>query len=186
MKHYVRSFAIGLFFASSLILVMYLIIDSPKNSKSLSDSEMLTHLKDSGYRVVSESEYISLSVQEDLARQKKLDEKKQSTQNNTAKSTDTKKAAEKDKSNDKDKKDAEADKKEKEKPKTYTIDVKSGMAPSEISDLLKEHGLIKDARKYDKYLKKHGYEKYIQLGKHKLNSDMSEYEIAEALKKYAK
>ena len=49
--------------------------------------------------------------------------------------------------------------KEKEKEsKSYTIHVKSGMAPSEVSDILEENGLIKDARKYDRYLKKNNYE----------------------------
>lgn len=155
MKYYVRSFSIGLFVASSLIFTLFLSYGGTTNSnKALSDEEMLAQLKDSGHRVVTESEYISLSVQDEQVKQQELDKKKKTSKEN-----------------------------KENKKNSYTIHIKSGMQPSKVSDLLKENGLIKDARNYDQYLNKHNYENYIQLGKHKLNSDMNDHDIAEALTK---
>src|SRR5699024_3734231 len=171
MKQYVRTFSIGLFIASLLLLITFLFSNSSLNNRAnLSDDEMVEHLKDSGYRVVTESEYISLSVQHD-----KNKEKSTSNKEKDAEKEDKKKTS--DKNEEKDKK----DKKDKEKPKSYTIEIASGMAISEVTNQLENDGLIKDARKYDQYLKKHDYEKYIQLGKHKVTDDMSEQEIAEEL-----
>ncbi|HLR01319.1 MAG TPA: hypothetical protein VK111_01080 [Virgibacillus sp.] len=176
MKQYVRTFSIGLFIASLLLLITFLFSNSSLNNRAnLSDDEMVEHLKDSGYRVVTESEYISLSVQQDKNKEKSTSNKEKDADKEDKKDSDDKKAS--DKNEEKDKK----DKKDKEKPKSYTIEIASGMAISEVTNQLENDGLIKDARKYDQYLKKHDYEKYIQLGKHKVTDDMSEQEIAEEL-----
>src|SRR5699024_28514 len=176
MKQYVRTFSIGLFIASLLLLITFLFSNSSLNNRAnLSDDEMVEHLKDSGYRVVTETEYISLSVQQDKNKEKSTSNKEKDADKEDKKDSDDKKAS--DKNEEKDKK----DKKDKEKPKSYTIEIASGMTISEVTNQLENDGLIKDDRKYDQYLKKHDYEKYIQLGKHKVTDDMSEQEIAEEL-----
>lgn len=180
MKQYIRTFSVGLFIASLILLITFLFSNSSLNNRAnLSDEEMVDHLKDSGYRVVTESEYISLSVQQDKNKDQRTDKNK-----NSQDKKEDQKANKKDKDQDKDKqndKDKDKDKDEKEKPKSYTIEITSGMAISEVTNQLENDGLIKDARKYDQYLKKHDYEKYIQLGKHKVTDDMNEKEIAEEL-----
>lgn len=176
MKQYIRTFSVGLFIASLILLITFLFSNSSLNNRAnLSDEEMVDHLKDSGYRVVTESEYISLSVQQDKNKDQKTDKNK-----NSQDKKEDKKANKKDKDQDEDKQN-DKDKDEKEKPKSYTIEITSGMAISEVTNQLENDGLIKDARKYDQYLKKHDYEKYIQLGKHKVTDDMNEKEIAEEL-----
>ena len=178
MKQYIRTFSVGLFIASLILLITFLFSNSSLNNRAnLSDEEMVDHLKDSGYRVVTESEYISLSVQQDKNKDQRTDKNK-----NSQDKKEDQKANKKDKDQDKDKQnDKDKDKDEKEKPKSYTIEITSGMAISEVTNQLENDGLIKDARKYDQYLKKHDYEKYIQLGKHKVTDDMNEKEIAEEL-----
>lgn len=178
MKQYIRTFSVGLFIASLILLITFLFSNSSLNNRAnLSDEEMVDHLKDSGYRVVTESEYISLSVQQDKNKDQKTDKNK-----NSQDKKEDQKANKKDKDQDEDKQnDKDKDKDEKEKPKSYTIEITSGMAISEVTNQLENDGLIKDARKYDQYLKKHDYEKYIQLGKHKVTDDMNEKEIAEEL-----
>src|SRR5699024_2518799 len=176
MKQYIRTFSVGLFIASLILLITFLFSNSSLNNRAnLSDEEMVDHLKDSGYRVVTESEYISLSVQQDKNKDQKTDKNK-----NSQDKKEDKKANKKDKDQDEDKQN-DKDKDEKEKPTSYPIEITSGMAISEVTNQLENDGLIKDARKYDQYLKKHDYEKYIQLGKHKVTDDMSEQEIAEEL-----
>src|SRR5699024_2131574 len=176
MKQYIRTFSVGLFIASLILLITFLFSNSSLNNRAnLSDEEMVDHLKDSGYRVVTESEYISLSVQQDKNKDQKTDKNK-----NSQDKKEDQKANKKDKDQDEDKQNYK-DKDEKEKPKSYTIEITSGMAISEVTNQLENDGLIKDARKYDQYLKKHDYEKYIQLGKHKVTDDMNEKEIAEEL-----
>lgn len=159
MKQPVRYFAIGLLTAGVILLAMFYVEESKSKIDDLSAEEMIEALKADGYRIVTEAEYITLSVQD-----KK--EQKQET------------------GKDGDKKDTSEDQKDEEEAKaTYTINIKSGMLPSEISEVLADNQIVKDAFKFSQYLEKNNYSKYIQLGKHKVNSDMSQKELAEELTK---
>lgn len=161
MKQPIRYFSIGLLTSSVILLLAFYFFDNGTvSTDNLSVEEMTETLKADGYHVVTEKEFISLSVNDE-------DESKtDSTVDNDQKKENT-------------------DKKQEEKTdkKTYTINIKSGMLPSEISEILAENDIIKDADKFDQYLEKEEYSKYIQLGKHKLNSEMSTEEVAEALTK---
>lgn len=153
MKQPMRYFSIGLLTASVILLLSFYFFDnSTTGTDDLPVEEMIEAIKADGYHVVSEKEYIALSVndEDDNKANVKKEDKKQE--------------------------------KESEK-KAYTINIKSGMLPSEISEILAENDIIKDANKFDQYLEKEEYSPYIQLGKHKLNSEMSTKEVAEALTK---
>lgn len=167
MKQPIRLFSIGLFSASLIALIVLLFIDDAKsNVENVSTDDMITALKDDGYRVLTEPEYISLSVND----------------NNDKKAEDETDQASEEKQEDADKKATEDKKKDKEE-KTYTIKIKSGMASSEISDQLAENDIINDADEFSQYLKEEGYETKVQLGKFKVSSDMNKKEIAEELTK---
>ncbi len=168
MKQPVRYFAIGLLTASMILLAVFYFEESKASVDDLSADEMIEALKADGYRVVTEAEYITLSVQDEQVEKKGRDEVKEEKADSEAE--------------EKDKSDKDKDKDDK-KAKTYTINIKSGMLPSEISEILAENDIIKDAFKFDQFLEKNDYSKYIQLGKHKVNSEMSEREVAEALTK---
>lgn len=186
MKQTIRAFALGLFTASLIILVVLFATNGGKNTTSnLSTNEMITSLKNDGYRVMTESEYISLSVQYDEARteenekkQAEHEEKRQEIEGETKDKKDDKA-----KSQDKDKDKEKSKDKEKEDVRTVTIKVESGMPPSKISDRLESEGVIDDARKFDEYLEKNDYVKYIQLGEHKVETNMTQEEVAKALTK---
>jgi len=162
MKQPMRYFSIGLLTASVILLLAFYFFDNlTASTEDLPAEEMIEAIKADGYHVVSEKEYIALSVNDE----------------------DDNKAN--DKKENKDKNEDDTDKKQEEESdkKTYTINIKSGMLPSEISEILAENDIIKDADKFDQYLEKEEYSPYIQLGKHKLNSEMSTKEVAEALTK---
>ncbi|HLR40115.1 MAG TPA: hypothetical protein VK091_00470 [Virgibacillus sp.] len=160
MKQPMRYFSIGLLTASVILLLSFYFFDnSTTGTDDLPVEEMIEAIKADGYHVVSEKEYIALSVNDE----------------------DDNKAN--DKKEDKDKNEEDKKQEEESDKKTYTINIKSGMLPSEISEILAENDIIKDADKFDQYLEKEEYSPYIQLGKHKLNSEMSTKEVAEALTK---
>lgn len=162
MKQPIRYFSIGLLTASVILLLAFYFVDhSSTKTEDLSIDEIKEAIKTDGYRVVTEAEYISLSVNDKKDSEKDSQEKEKN-----------------EKKDDSDKiQDNEPEK------ETYTINIKSGMLPSEISEVLAENGIIKDADKFDQYLEEEEYSKYIQLGKHKFTSDMSNEDAARALTK---
>src|SRR5699024_872677 len=158
MKQPIRYFAIGLFTAAAILLLAFYKFDTSKaNLDNLSTDEMIEAIKTDGYHVVTEAEYITLSVNDEQDNSKNSSSKQKETdQTNTKKQTES---------------------------ETFTINIESGMLPSEISETLAENNIIKDATKFDQYLEKNDYSQQIQLGKHKLNNKMSREEIAEELTK---
>ncbi|OZU90666.1 hypothetical protein CIL03_02160 [Virgibacillus indicus] len=61
--------------------------------------------------------------------------------------------------------------------------IESGMPSSSISDALAENNIIDDAEEFNQYLQDEEYSLKVQLGSFDLSSDMSFYEIAEAITK---
>lgn len=188
MKQSIRGFAVGLFTAAAIMLVVHYF--SNGSEESLSDmpiEDVVSQMADQGYRVLTEKEYISLSMTGEASKEK----------TEVASETDEKSEKEADKDNVKETSNksendtstnSSSDKKEKEEStnkevKSYTLTIKSGMPSSEISNLLESNGIIDNSREFIAYLEDEGYALRIQLGKFKLSSDMSHYEIAEALTK---
>ncbi|GAA0602400.1 hypothetical protein GCM10009001_19180 [Virgibacillus siamensis] len=187
MKQTIRSFALGLLVAGVIILAtFYFTADKRDASQKLSTDEMIASIEDEGYHVLNESEYISVSVNSDNSENKtKEKEQNKSTQKN--KDTDKQNKKNDDNSNndksDSDNKSEDSSKEGSDKKDTvsYTLKIKSGMAPSVISNKLAENDIINNADKFTRYMENHDYTKKVQLGKFKFNSDMSHYEIAEKL-----
>ncbi|WP_106497138.1 hypothetical protein [Lentibacillus sp. Marseille-P4043] len=177
MKQPIRSFSIGLFTASLILLIVFLFVDDSKSkTDDIAADDMIEALKEDGYRVLSESEYISLSVND--SDKDKTEEEKEDKQ-----ATEQKDNEKAEKEENKVDNDSKEEKEEKEAKKTYSLTIKSGMASSEISNLLVENDIINDAGKFSQYLEEEGYAKKVQLGKFKVSSDMSNYEIAEKITK---
>ncbi|QHS24494.1 endolytic transglycosylase MltG [Virgibacillus sp. MSP4-1] len=61
------------------------------------------------------------------------------------------------------------------------MEIKSGMATSEVAHLLQEKQMIDHAGEFESYLAEHGYEKAVQIGHFEVHSDMDFYEIAETI-----
>src|SRR5690625_2403053 len=201
MRSPIRAFSLGLFAAGLIILISSLFFNtSEKRAEEYPVDDMINIMKDEGYRVMSESEYIALSLQKDDEQQKanedtektdkeeKQDQAKDDQTNdskdNSKKETDKKEDNTKDKTSEDEKTDKKDDKKDdKDKVVTYTLKIESGMPSSTIGDLLEENKVIKDGSKFNKYLEDEGYSLKIQLGNFKVNSDMTFNEIAKLLTK---
>lgn len=167
MKQPIRFFAYGLLTASIIIIIFINFFQSDSEAMPSTD-EMIEVIKEEGYHVITQEEYISLSVKADANGEEVADE-------------------EKPKDEAKDKKEKEQNKDESEPNEddihTYTLTVKENMLGPDISKLLAENKIIKDADEFTKYIDKKGYAPYIQLGDHKLTSEMNHYEIAETITK---
>lgn len=189
MKQPLRYFSIGLLTASVILFVFYQFLGSKELTEEESIDEMIANIETEGFRVIPESEYIALSVfkHEDDKEQSDNDEDKDESKNKEKEITEQKKEKkESDKKDDKasEKEEDKKEKKEKKKAESYTLTIKENMMPSTISELLAENKIIKDATKFSQFLEDEGYSPRVQIGKHKLNSDMSHREIAEELIKF--
>ncbi|GIO27542.1 hypothetical protein [Ornithinibacillus bavariensis] len=192
MKQSIRAFAVGLFTAGIIMLIVnYFDSNKVKDISEMPMDDVVSQLKDKGYRIVSESEYISLSMNKDASKETagqnvatkdekaenkekqdentKADSKKQTTPPSTSKTEDTKKDAN------------QEQKQEQEKAKTFTLKIESGMPSSTIAKELAANGIVDNADKFIDFLEKEGYAVRIQLGEFKLTSDMSYEQVAKAL-----
>lgn len=173
MKQPIRFFSIGLFTASLIILVGFLFLGDGKNSSAeMSIDEMLEAIKSEGYRVISEDEYISLSV----------NSQKNAEDDNKEKESESKEEKDKEQKTE----EASKEKEVEEEVHTYTLVVEPNMLGPDISKLLEENKIIADSKEFNQYLEKEGFAKYIQLGEHELNSKMSQLELAEKITKNRK
>jgi len=190
MKYPIRYFSIGLFTASIVLLIGFYFFQ-PKSTLSEDETvdEMIGQIEKEGYRVISESEYISLATaknelnhlqeDEDSANDKEKDDKKEKSDDQKKDDEDNSKDGNKKK--DKPKDDKEKDDQKKDDVKKYTLVVEENMVPSTISEKLAENKIIKDAADFSKYMEDNDYSPYLQIGEFKLTSDMSNKEIAQTI-----
>src|SRR5690625_1658818 len=177
MKRTIRAFSLGLFVAGIMMVVTFLFSGdnaaSKKNAEDLPLDEMIEVMKNEGYRVVTEEEYITLSLA-DGNEQESQAEKDNNEEESSEKESD-------ESSDGKDKEDKNDEEEEKDSVKEYTLHIKDGMPSSDIGNLLEENDIIEDSSKFNKYLEDEGYHKGVQLGKFKVKSDMSFKELAKAI-----
>ncbi|SFA70920.1 hypothetical protein SAMN04488072_101157 [Lentibacillus halodurans] len=176
MKQTIRSFAIGLLTAGIILLgVFYFAGDSQSNTEDIATEDMIEALKSDGYHVLTESEYISVSVQSDDNNTEDADNSDNEDQGDDV-------SDEQDDGNDsgQEQENSEEDA-DKDSPTTYTLTVESGVAPSEISQTLAENDIIDDADAFTQYLEDEDYSQLVQLGEFELTSDMDYNEIAETI-----
>lgn len=193
MKQPIRFFSMGLLTASLIILiVIYFFDDSVEHTSEGSVDEMIENLKDEGYHILSSSEYITLTVAN-----KTLDDEgnseEQDTDNDQNQEENTEDIGDEednsDNANDEqdqnensdDANNEQADEDNAEDVYEYTLVIEPNMLGPTISELLVDHNIIDDAEEFNRYLEIEGYAPYLQLGEHDLSSDMSSYEIAEAI-----
>lgn len=179
MKQPIRYFAIGLFTASVVLLIIVSFIGKSDNDAiELPIEEMTEILQKEGYHVLSSAEYITLS----------MNNEPEITENEEEKDSDQEKEKDEDKKEvDKDKdKDKDQDKEDEPKEsevKKYKLIIEPNMLGPTISELLEEKNIIEDAEDFNRYLETEGYAEYIQLGEFELSSNMSNFEIAEKIAK---
>lgn len=188
MRQPVRSFAIGLFTAGVIMLIgFYLFDSSTKQAEDLPVDTMIPLIEDKGYHVMTEEEYISVSVTKDDANQKEKSKENTKTEEVVkGKEKETEKQKEKEKKKketEKNNADKETSDDKKDDIVKFTLNIESGMLSSSISELLEKNKIIDDGQKFNSYLEEHEYESKVQLGNFELNSEMTFNEIAEEITK---
>lgn len=182
MKQSIRFFSIGLLTASIVLLGFYFLFGNSKaSSKDVPLEEMIEEIESTGHRVVTEKEFIAYTInneEKEVDKEDSAKEKKESSDKKETKKTD-------DKTDKKDKKE-DKDKKDKDKKVKATITTDDGVVTQEIADKLVEENIIKDKekQKFLDYLDDNDYSPYIQIGKFKVDSEMSMKELAETFTTY--
>lgn len=184
MKQIVRSFSVGLFAAGIIMLIMFYFSDTSNSAEDLELEELVPLVEEKGHRVVSEEEYIALSVQsEDNG--ESTEESQQDANNNTndseTETEDNEAADEDERSEDEGSENEESAEEENNEPVEYTLEINSGMASSEIGSVLAENDIIDNASDFTSYLEEHDYTLEVKAGEHEVSSDMSFYELAEEI-----
>lgn len=191
MKYTVRSFSVGLLAAGLIMLIVYYFFEDSSNEQiSISTDEMISQLEEEGYRVLTETEYISYSVantqqneDEESDEDASVEEEEDTEENANETTEEDEEVADTEEENTEDQNEEEVVEEEEEDntPSSVTINIPSGMASLDLSYLLEEENLIDDAEEFNIYLQQNGYALRLQLGEHELTSDMSEQEIAETI-----
>lgn len=189
MKQSIRFFSIGLLTASIVLLGFYFLFGNSKaSSKDVPLEEMIEEIESTGHRVVTEKEFIAYTInneEKEVDKEDSAKEKKESSDKKETKKTDDK-TDKKDKKEDKDKKDKKDKDKKDDKKVKATITTDDGVVTQEIADKLVDENIIKDKEKQEflDYLDDNDYSPYIQIGKFKVDSEMSMKELAETFTTY--
>src|SRR5699024_1846552 len=148
-----RFFSLGLFVASLIIFIFYNYFEEPEaNPNDFSKEELVEIIEDDGYRVITEEDYISYTVNED--------------ENNEALNIEEKELEEEE---------------NQDNNIEYTFEITAGMMPHEVIALVEEEDIIEDADKFSEFMDKNDYSPYIQQGEFELTSDMSDEDIAKEI-----
>lgn len=195
MKLPIRYFSIGILTSALIVtIILYFFDNTPTSLENESLDSIISFLEEDGYRVVSEEEYISLSV-EDSNNQENEDENSDNASDDQQDATNekddendsdgdtTNESNKSSEENSDDQSDSENEDEEtnEEVATTYTLEVKPNMLSPEVSQLLVDNEIIDDAEAFTTYLEDEDYSKYIQLGKHDVSSGMSFNELAEEI-----
>lgn len=167
-KRSLRSFAFGLFAASSIIGAYTVYSGSgtaEKTDKQITTEQAEKVLSAAGYTAIAKDEYDELIAAKDKAERDAQQ----------AKADEEKKAAEQ--------KETETDKADSNQPVSYKLKIKSGMNPAEIAETLAKQKIIKDKDEFEAFLIDNGYHTKVQVGTFRVYSDMSFREIAEKITK---
>ncbi|MFD1363050.1 hypothetical protein [Lentibacillus salinarum] len=173
MKQTIRSFAFGLLTAGIIVLgAFYFAGESQTGAEEIPTEDMIEIVESEGYHVLTESEYIAVSVESD--------NENDSGDNKNEENEDASGSGETDENNDA-ADNEEDDTNDEDEPTTYTLTIESGVAPSEISQTLEENDIIDDADALTQYLEDEDYSELVQLGEFELSSDMDHHGIAETI-----
>lgn len=190
MKLPIRYFAIGILTASLVITIsLYFFDNSTSDLEDESIENITSFLENEGYRVITEDEYISYSVNgndehneddQEETKEKKSEGKNQ--RDDQKEEVDEQKSSDDQSDKEKDeKKDEPKEDKKKEKIHKYTLTIEPNMLAPEVGELLVNNKIIDSANDFVEYLEEKGYSQYIQLGKHEVTSKMDFYELAETI-----
>lgn len=209
MKLPIRFFGVGLLTASIIFsITLYFFNDKEANLDEISIEDLSAYLETEGYHVITQEQYISFAVferEQQIKQNEEDNEAENSTEDNEDNSDknvdeESNKDSNKDSNNNeneenKDEPDNDGNDNEEENSDenntdnndgekevhSYTLTVKENMLAPDVGKLLENNKIVENATEFANYLVQNNYSRFIQLGDHKLTSDMSHYEIAEKI-----
>lgn len=194
MKKLVRYYSLGLLTSAAVLLAVYMFTGPSDTSLAESDPEdMIALLEDQGYSVLTQEQYIKLSVkpEEDTEtgeavaaedNEQKEEDKDVNDQEENSAEEDGEVEADIEKEEQKEEVEEESSENtEEDSVVHYKLSITPGMASSDVSSLLANENIIENASEFNSYLDEHDYSQYVQQGNFELSSDMSFYEIAERI-----
>ncbi|WP_368652087.1 hypothetical protein AB4Y30_09955 [Ornithinibacillus sp. 4-3] len=184
MKQPISFFGIGIITACFVFLIAnFFIDDTAETAEELSYDELVAAAQKEGYRVISEDDYISMTVNKNGNDEKAEDEANDENQDTEEENKDEDAAKEDEEKEEKKKEEKKKEEEKKEEPKKFKLNVKSGMLSPEISQILEDNDIIDDASAFNRFIEDEGYATYIQLGEHELTDQMTDEEIAVVITK---
>lgn len=186
MKQSLRFFSLGLLVSALLLLGYNFFFQDTLTSAELSVEEMTDSLKEQGYRVITEEEFISYTLDNDTTDKKSEDKADEKADEEAEKNTDKEDSKKEEEDEKKDKESESKEDKEEDKVIKASFKTESGVVSEDIADSLVEKKIIKENEhdKFVKYLEDNDYSKYIQLGTFEVSSDMDFKELAETVTTY--
>jgi len=169
MKHYVRSFSIGLFTAGILMLLT-IFISGYNGGEQATTEQMITRLEAQDYQVLTMEDYTALTNQANETRQQAVHQSHDKTEKasehaaqNTQPDTENRQTA------------------DSTKEISFVLHIQPGGSTEQISSTLEENQIIESAEEFNNYLREHDFSRQIQVGSFQLSSAMSFFEIAAAI-----
>jgi len=183
MKHTVRSFSIGLLTAGVIMLIgFYFFGSETAQTTELTVDEMVPLVEEEGYRIITEEDYISLSLRNDNSSANDEEEEEGTEQaDESEEDAEEEDYTEENDSNEESDEEENEEMEEEEEITTYTLNIEPGMTSSEFSSLLEENNIVEDASEFNQYIEDEDYSLRVQIGEFELTSDMTIYEIAEEI-----
>jgi|GEM_PF-1607564 len=186
-KNGMRAFASGMIITCAVIAFFYyFMFNDVKSSskkvtdKSLTENSVENFLNKKGQVAIDQTTYDKWQAEDRQLQSKgKRSNNKKSKSDTTSSASDHEKNSSSTKSN-------ETTEESGSQPKTATIRVTSGMTSTDIADQLLSDKVIKNSQTLVNYIISHNLENRIQLGPHKISSDMTLPQIVRALVTYHK
>ena len=175
MKHLLRSFALGLLTATSIIGIYYYFIyeqEIPENTPLLSEAEMIVELEGAGYYIYEDDPLEDVTVPDlsDDDQEEPVDDLE--TDGDETESTDEEHDLEdEDETGDSDLADSDHE--------VIVFTIEPGMSIGTVADMLVDEDLIDNRDDFISYLSENNYGTNIQIGEFELNQDLTLAEVVD-------
>lgn len=180
MKHFLRTYALGLLTATLIIGIYYFYFAEQEvlvKKIEMTETEMVSSLKDAGYYIYETEPEIAVpdevlpndndsDTAEQPEQEPENDEQDDASDNSElpAQTTDDDDAIESENNDD-----------------SFVLTIEAGMTISQVADYLIVANIIDNRNEFASYLVEHNYGTNIQIGQFELNRDMSLAEIAKII-----
>ncbi|KAA0549409.1 endolytic transglycosylase MltG [Bacillus sp. BGMRC 2118] len=166
-KGFMRGLSLGIIITCLLVFI----IDNPFSEDNKTIVEKEIPLTDQTIQQTLKERGQTVIATEELNRLKQIEQEQAKANTETVKETEETQPAE------------DSEQPKEDAPLLYTLEVKSGMASTDISNKLAEVKIINNADDLEKYLQEKDWAKKIQIGTFEVSNKMSIDEIARTITK---